>query len=202
MCEPMAPASGLRAHSSHCEDPMARCSGSARSCEIAPTSRSRSLRCSAQLEEARQSDTTKDRVIAKVAHELRNLFAGLNSGLQVMRSHAGDEQRQQQVVVADAAAIAGRSLSHRGLAGCAAIPCGQRRPRRPADGCSRGVERCGGAPAVESRGKVTTPAAPRPHRADRGAGRSGQAVPDFHQPDRERRQVHAAARPNLGEGDL
>lgn len=51
-----------------------------------------------QLEEARQSDTSKDRVIAKVAHELRNLFAGLNSGLQVMRSHAGDEQRQQQVV--------------------------------------------------------------------------------------------------------
>jgi PAS domain S-box-containing protein len=51
-----------------------------------------------QLEQARQSDTTKDRVIAKVAHELRNLFAGLNSGLQVMRSHAGDEQRQQQVM--------------------------------------------------------------------------------------------------------
>jgi PAS domain S-box-containing protein len=51
-----------------------------------------------QLEEARRSDTTKDRVIAKVAHELRNLFAGLNSGLQVMRSHAGDEQRQQQVM--------------------------------------------------------------------------------------------------------
>lgn len=52
----------------------------------------------AQLEDARQSDTTKDRVIAKVAHELRNLFAGLNSGLQVMRSHAGDEQRQQGVM--------------------------------------------------------------------------------------------------------
>jgi signal transduction histidine kinase len=51
-----------------------------------------------QLEEARRSDTTKDRVIAKVAHELRNLFAGLNPGLQVMRSHAGDEQRQQQVM--------------------------------------------------------------------------------------------------------
>ena len=50
-----------------------------------------------QLEEAQQSDSTKDRVIAKVAHELRNLFAGLNSGLQVMRSHAGDMQRQQQV---------------------------------------------------------------------------------------------------------
>jgi PAS domain S-box-containing protein len=50
-----------------------------------------------QLEELQQSDTAKDRVIAKVAHELRNLFAGLNSGLQVMRSHAGDEQRQEQV---------------------------------------------------------------------------------------------------------
>jgi PAS domain S-box-containing protein len=50
-----------------------------------------------QLEEAQRSDTTKDRVIAKVAHELRNLFAGLNSGLQVMRSHSGDVQRQQQV---------------------------------------------------------------------------------------------------------
>jgi PAS domain S-box-containing protein len=50
-----------------------------------------------QLEEAQQSDSTKDRVIAKVAHELRNLFAGLNSGLAVMRSHAGDMQRQQQV---------------------------------------------------------------------------------------------------------
>jgi two-component system CheB/CheR fusion protein len=50
-----------------------------------------------QLEEAQRSDATKDRVIAKVAHELRNLFAGLNSGLQVIRSHAGDEQRQQQV---------------------------------------------------------------------------------------------------------
>ena len=51
-----------------------------------------------QLEEARQSDISKDRVIAKVAHELRNLFAGLNSGLHVMRSHAGDEQRQQHVM--------------------------------------------------------------------------------------------------------
>ncbi len=51
-----------------------------------------------QLEDARQSDAAKDRVIAKVAHELRNLFAGLNSGLQVMRSHAGDEQRQQHVM--------------------------------------------------------------------------------------------------------
>lgn len=51
-----------------------------------------------QLEETRQSDITKDRVIAKVAHELRNLLAGLNSGLQVMRSHAGDEQRQQQIL--------------------------------------------------------------------------------------------------------
>jgi PAS domain S-box-containing protein len=50
-----------------------------------------------QLADAQQSDATKDRVIAKVAHELRNLFAGLNSGLQVMRSHAGDEQRQQHV---------------------------------------------------------------------------------------------------------
>jgi PAS domain S-box-containing protein len=50
-----------------------------------------------QLEEARQSNATKDRVIAKVAHELRNLFAGLNSGLQLIRSHAGDEQRQQHV---------------------------------------------------------------------------------------------------------
>lgn len=50
-----------------------------------------------QLDEAQRSDATKDRVIAKVAHELRNLFAGLNSGLQVMRSHAGDIQRQQQV---------------------------------------------------------------------------------------------------------
>jgi two-component system CheB/CheR fusion protein len=50
-----------------------------------------------QLEEAQRSDRTKDRVIAKVAHELRNLFAGLNSGLQVIRSHAGDVQRQQQV---------------------------------------------------------------------------------------------------------
>jgi PAS domain S-box-containing protein len=50
-----------------------------------------------QLEDARQSDATKDRVIAKVAHELRNLFAGLNSGLQLIRSHAGDQQRQQQV---------------------------------------------------------------------------------------------------------
>jgi len=50
-----------------------------------------------ELEDTRQSDTAKDRVIAKVAHELRNLFAGLNSGLQLMRSHAGDEQRQQHV---------------------------------------------------------------------------------------------------------
>ena len=50
-----------------------------------------------QLADAQQSDATKDRVIAKVAHELRNLFAGLNSGLQVMRSHAGDEERQQHV---------------------------------------------------------------------------------------------------------
>jgi two-component system CheB/CheR fusion protein len=50
-----------------------------------------------QLTDAQQSDATKDRVIAKVSHELRNLFAGLNSGLQVMRSHAGDEQRQQHV---------------------------------------------------------------------------------------------------------
>jgi len=50
-----------------------------------------------QLADAQQSDATKDRVIAKVAHELRNLFAGLNSGLQVMRSHVGDEQRQQHV---------------------------------------------------------------------------------------------------------
>ena len=50
-----------------------------------------------QLADAQQSDATKDRVIAKVAHELRNLFAGLNSGLQVLRSHAGDEQRQQHV---------------------------------------------------------------------------------------------------------
>jgi PAS domain S-box-containing protein len=51
-----------------------------------------------QLEQSRQADAAKDRVIAKVAHELRNLFAGLNSGLQVMRSHAGDESRQQQVM--------------------------------------------------------------------------------------------------------
>jgi PAS domain S-box-containing protein len=51
-----------------------------------------------QLEDARESDTAKDRVIAKVAHELRNLLAGLDSGLQVMRSHAGDQQRQQHVM--------------------------------------------------------------------------------------------------------
>jgi PAS domain S-box-containing protein len=51
-----------------------------------------------RLEESQHSDAAKDRVIAKVAHELRNLFAGLNSGLQVMRSHAGDESRQQQVM--------------------------------------------------------------------------------------------------------
>jgi len=50
-----------------------------------------------QLADAQQSDATKDRVIAKVAHELRNLFAGLNSGLQVMRSHVGDEQRQHDL---------------------------------------------------------------------------------------------------------
>ena len=50
-----------------------------------------------QLQELQQSDTAKDGVIAKVAHELRNLFAGLNSGLRMMHSHAGDEQRQQQM---------------------------------------------------------------------------------------------------------
>jgi two-component system CheB/CheR fusion protein len=51
-----------------------------------------------QLEDAQRSDLAKDRVIAKVAHELRNLFTGLNAGLQVMRSHSGDESRQQDVM--------------------------------------------------------------------------------------------------------
>jgi PAS domain S-box-containing protein len=51
-----------------------------------------------QLADLQRSDANKDRVLAKVAHELRNLFAGLNSGLQVMRSHAGDELRQQQIM--------------------------------------------------------------------------------------------------------
>jgi len=51
-----------------------------------------------QLDHARHSDSAKDKVIAKVAHELRNLFAGLTSGLHAMRSHTGNEQRQQQIV--------------------------------------------------------------------------------------------------------
>ncbi|HKS58348.1 MAG TPA: HAMP domain-containing sensor histidine kinase [Steroidobacteraceae bacterium] len=51
-----------------------------------------------QLEDAQRSHMAKDSVIAKVAHELRNLFTGLNAGLQVMRSHSGDESRQKDVM--------------------------------------------------------------------------------------------------------
>jgi two-component system CheB/CheR fusion protein len=50
-----------------------------------------------QLDAVRQTDAAKDQVIATVAHELRNVFAGLDAGLRMMRSQDSDKSRKERV---------------------------------------------------------------------------------------------------------
>jgi PAS domain S-box-containing protein len=51
-----------------------------------------------QLDAIQHADAAKAQVIAKVTHELRNLFAGIGAGLRLMRSNDSDKPRQEHVI--------------------------------------------------------------------------------------------------------